>query len=336
MRDARAVRTKPGPLWVPLLLALTLLALPAVLLAPSVASSESIAATQQYADEWLAQPVDDETFRTFLDFFVYDHSVPFDAEVLDVEETEGIRNEHLAFQSTAGITVYARLFSAVASPVEGAPAVILLHGGGAGAKDGPGVALYAGLMARAGWAVLAIDLQHWGERSTDLLQSFREAEKHERLYNQPPVYLAWTTQTVKDVGRSYDFLVEERGVDPARVVLVGSSRGALVGTVAGGADRRLAGVALLVGGHFDALETGHLAAACPANYIGRISPRPLLMINGNRDTDLIRETSVLPVQRLAGSPSQFLWTDTGHGATPLTEEAQTTLLTWLREAIPSR
>jgi dienelactone hydrolase len=80
------------------------------------------------------------------------------------------------------------------------------------------------------------------------------------------------TQTVRDVSRGYDFLVNERGVDASRMALVGFSRGAQPAMIAGGVERWLAAVALLHGGHFDFYETGHLAAACPANDIGRIGP----------------------------------------------------------------
>lgn len=38
----------------------------------------SAVARQQLADEWLAKPVDDKTFKTYLDFFTYDRRVPFD------------------------------------------------------------------------------------------------------------------------------------------------------------------------------------------------------------------------------------------------------------------
>ena len=125
-------------------------------------------------------------------------------------------------------------------------------------------------------------------------------------------------------------MLEQRDGDPKRIGLIGISRGAIVATIAGGADRRLAEVALLYGGHFDAGERGHLPAACPANYIGRISPRPLLMINGTRDTIMIKEPSVEPLQRLAKEPRTILWSETGHQA--LTEEHRSSLLRWLQES----
>jgi len=292
----------------------------------------ALSAEKQFADQWLAKPVDDRTFQTYLGFFAYDRRLPLDLRVLDTQEREGILKEHLSFQSTPGVGVFANLHRpVVATPAQKSPGVILLHGGGPQGKDGPPVKLLAQLLTRAGWSVLAIDMHYFGERSSDLLKTYTEQEKHERLYNQPSAYLTWVTQTVKDVGRSFDLLVELRNADPKRVVLIGLSRGAIMGAVVGGADRRLAAVVLLYGGHFDALENGHLPAACPANYIGRISPRPLLMINGLHDTDMIRETSVAPLARLARQPKRMVWAEGGHQLP--TEEHRAAMLQWLRENV---
>ncbi len=233
-------------------------------------------------DQWLAQPVDDRTFRTYLDFFIYDRQVPFDLKVAKVEEDQGIRRERLSFQSTLGQRVTAIFFHASAPTGVKPPGLVLLHGGGSLGKDGPNVLRLGELFSRAGWSVMSIDLQFFGERSAQLLTSFSEQEKHDKLYNQPSTYLAWVTQTVKDVSRAIDFMVEQRGVDARRTGLAGLSRGAMLGTIAAGVDRRISPVALLFGGHFDALETSHLPAACPANYVGRIAPRSLLMVNGTR------------------------------------------------------
>jgi dipeptidyl aminopeptidase/acylaminoacyl peptidase len=283
------------------------------------------------ADAWLAKPVDDQTFQAYLEFFAYDKKLPFDLRVMDTEEKDGVKREHLSFQSTRGVRVSAHLYRTAAPSSRQWPTVILLHGGGPAGKDNPNVQLLSPLIARAGLNVLAIDMQNFGERSSDLLTTFTEQEKHDRLYNQPPVYLAWVTQTVKDVSRAFDFLVEQRSADARRIALIGISRGAILAAIAGAADRRLAAVALLYGGHFDALERGHLPAACPANYIGRISPRPLLMINGTRDTDMIKETSVEPLQRLAKQPKLILWAETGHQLP--TEEHRSSLLRWLQESL---
>jgi len=280
-------------------------------------------------DQWLTNPVAARTFATFLDFFSYDRDVPFDAQVHGVDESEGLRTERITFQSTAGTEVTAILARPMALEEQGYPAVIYLHGGGPAGKDGPYNLRFSRLAAKAGFAVLSIDMLHFGERNTGLLETFSEAEKHERMYNVESTYLDWVVQTVKDVGRAYDYLVEERGADPARVGVMGFSRGAQATIISGGADSRLAAVIVLFGGHFDGKEDGHLAPACPANYIGHIGPRPLLMVNAENDADFLKETSVLPMQRLAREPKYSHWTPGGHGF--FDEAAEAFLVAWLRE-----
>jgi len=288
-----------------------------------------LVAKEQAACKWLEKSVDDQTFKTYLDFFTYDQHLPFKLQSIEVKEHEGIRKEHLSFQSTPEERVFANLYSVAGQSLKKGPALILLHGGSPQGKDSPYNDNTAELLARGGWIVLAIDLQYFGERSTNLLTKFTEKEKHERLYNKPSIYLTWMIQNVKDISRSFDFLVDHVGVAPKRIGLIGISRGAVVAPIAGGAEHRLAAIVLLYGGHFDALERDHLPAACPANYIGRISPRPLLMINGTRDADFIKETSVSPLYMLAKQPKKIIWVEGGHGS--ITEDARATMLLWLQE-----
>lgn len=297
-------------------LACVLLALPAA--AQSVAPE---------GDQWLKRPVDDRTYRGYLDFFKYDPKLPFELQVTKTEEERGVRREYFSFQSTPGVRVPAVLSQQAGAAPGPRPAIIFLHGGTVAGKEG--TLRTAELLARAGWSVLSIDLPYFGERQTDLLTSFSEEEKHEKLYNQPSVYLSWITQIAKDVSRSFDVLVAERGADPKRTALWGSSRGAIVGSIVGAIERRFAAVALLFGAHYDALENNHLPAACPANYIGRIAPRPLLMVNATQDSDMIKDVAVEPLYKLARQPKQIIWTDGGHMF--MTEEDRAAVLQWLRE-----
>ena len=280
-------------------------------------------------DQWLTKPVDDRTFNTYLEFFTYDRQLPFDLKVAKVEDDQGLRRERVSFQSTPGVRVTGILFQGAAAAGTKPPGLILLHGGGALAKDSPGMVQSATLLSRAGWTVLSIDLQYFGERGTQLLTTYSEQEKHEKLYNASSVYLGWMTQSVKDIRRAIDLLVDQRGVDPRRTGIVGASRGAIVATIAGGVDRRLSPVLLLFAGHYDAGETNHLPAACPANYIARIAPRPVLMINGTQDSDMIKDRAVEPLFKLARQPKQIIWTDGGHMF--MTEEHRAAMIQWLRE-----
>ena len=279
--------------------------------------------------EWLKKPVDDSTFKAYLDFFGYDRNLPFETQSIETKEHEGIRKERLSFISTPGERVYALLYSAVKPSSGKDPFLIFIHGGSALGKDNPRYNVMAGTYVRAGWRVFSIDLKHYGERRTDLFKVFSEKEKHEKLYNNPSAYLTWMIQNVKDVKRSVDFLIEEKNADLERIGLIGRSRGAVVGTIAAGVEVRLSPIVLFYGGHFDLLEREHKGPACPANYIGRISPRPLLMINGTRDADFIKETSVDPMYNLAKQPKKIIWVEGGHGV--MTDKAQSEMLDWLRE-----
>lgn len=287
------------------------------------------AAAQKPADQWLGKPVDEKTFRTYLDFFAYDRQLPFDTRVTKVENDEGLRREWLSFESTRGTRVTAIFTEQPGAAGGRKPAIIVLHGGAPRGKET--TARTSALLARAGWSVLAIDMPHFGERASGLLTTFSEQEKHERLYNEPSTYLSWITQLTKDVRRSYDLLVAERSADPKRVALLGHSRGAIAASVAGGVENRFAAVVLLFAGHFDALESGHLPAACPANYVGRIAPRPLLMVNATQDSDMIRDRAVEPLFKVAKQPKQILWTDGGHSF--MTEEHRAAVIQWLREKV---
>lgn len=294
---------------------------------PALAGSLDAQIEPAPPDEWLKRPVDDRTFQRYLDFFTYDTGLPFELRVTRTEEEEGLKREYFSFQSTAGVRVTAVLSQQAGAGTGLRPAIIFLHGGGARGKEG--TLPMAGLFARAGWSVLSIDMLYFGERHAGFFTTFSEQEKHHKLYNQPSLYLSWIMQVVKDVSRSFDLLVAERGIDPKRMALLGSSRGAIAGSIAGGIEGRFAAVALLFGAHYDALENNHLPAACPANYIGRIAPRPLLMVNATQDSDMIREAAVEPLFKLAKQPKQIIWTAGGHMF--MTEENRASVIQWLRE-----
>lgn len=323
-RDPIRTRRPGGP---PLAVA-ALVAL-AALLAP--AASSPACAQGWPSDRWLEEPVDEETFDAYRAFFTYDRELPFDRKVVGREEQDGVVRERFSYVSTPGERVPALLFHPTAPGWERRPAAVLLHGGIGEGKDARVTTVLAEDLVRGGFNVLAFDLKYFGERATDRLTSYSEEEKHDRLYDRPALYLSWVVQTVKDAGRARDLLVEELGAEPERVALVGFSRGGQVGLIAGGADDRFRAVAILYGGHFDRLEDTHLAPACPANFIGRISPRPLLLVNGRFDQDYDRERSVEPLHRLAREPVEIRWLETGH-AMPAPEERRA-VASWLRERV---
>lgn len=300
---------------------------PAVLALVLNAFAGSLAA-QKGEDEWLRRPVDDRTLQSFRTFFLYDTRLPFETRIDSVTQASGIRYEHLSYVSTPGQRVPARFYRLI-DGAGGDRSIVLLHGGNASAQNSAGIRVTAEHLVRAGFNVLTFDLLHFGGRQTELLTTYDESDRV-RLYNEPSTYLAWMTQNVKDVGRAYDFLVKEREANASRVALVGLSRGAVAASVAGGADRRFAAIALVVGGHHAVYETGHLPAACPANWIGRIAPRPLLMMNVENDGVFDREQSVLPLYQRAREPKKIAWSPGGH-AVP--RDSLSVLSRWLTDVL---
>ncbi|MDJ0835213.1 MAG: hypothetical protein QNK37_01780 [Acidobacteriota bacterium] len=139
---------------------------------------------------------------------------------------------------------------------------------------------------------------------------------------------------------SLDFLLQQPGVDPTRVELVGVSLGSFLATVGGALDQRFSRVWCIHGG---ADYTKMLNAALeknippgfvrrpvagfgnllvnrldPKHYVGRISPREVVMVNAAADDRIPRAATDLLHAR-ALEPKQVIWLDTKH-VSPRREE----------------
>ncbi|MBT3427308.1 MAG: hypothetical protein HOL98_02040 [Gammaproteobacteria bacterium] len=281
------------------------------------------------SDQWLESPVSDEVFQNYLGFFTYESDLDFNLKVRERSHEEGIYKERITFQSTSDIAVTADYYRLNSLESIARPHVIVVHGGSASGKDGMYNRVVKGLI-RHGVNVLAIDLLHFGERKTGLLTTFKNDDKANNLYNRKSLYLEWVIQTVKDVGRSYDLLTRHYKANPTKIGYLGISRGAELGFIITGVEKRFDAVALAISGHFDRLERGHLAAACPANYVGRISPTPTFLINGRFDSDYDAEKSVKPLQKHFGESTEIHWMDTGHNLPP--DEASK-IFQWLSKTL---
>jgi dienelactone hydrolase len=136
---------------------------------------------------------------------------------------------------------------------------------------------------------------------------------------------------VAQVGLQVDYLLSRRDVARDRIFLVGSSFGAPAVIIAGGVDTRPAAVIALYGGgdiaslvsHVlrlgggNAISPGQAAVAGhglallllplePTRYAARISPRPVLMVNGASDS-LIPRSNVNALYEAARPPKDILW-----------------------------
>ncbi|MBI4409860.1 MAG: prolyl oligopeptidase family serine peptidase [Gemmatimonadetes bacterium] len=129
-----------------------------------------------------------------------------------------------------------------------------------------------------------------------------------------------------------DYLATRPEVDANRIALVGASFGGFFAPVAAAADPRFGNVALIyTGAGLHLLVEQNLKADVPpaarqlgaelavlpiqrlepARYVGRIAPRPLLLVNGLFDDRITRESAEALLDA-ARPPKEIVWLPTGH------------------------
>lgn len=128
-----------------------------------------------------------------------------------------------------------------------------------------------------------------------------------------------------------DYLVGRSDVDPARVIMVATSFAVPFATQTAALDDRFANVALIYGaGRMQDVLAANLtlrprflrgaaawlamrpfAGFAPERYIGRIAPRPLIMVNGIDDPQMPRK-AVEALYESAREPKDLIWLRTGH------------------------
>ena len=159
--------------------------------------------------------------------------------------------------------------------------------------------------------------------------------------------------TVAGILLARDYLETRADVDPARVVAGGGSLGTFVVVIAAAVDERFGAVVLLYGGGdvpriiennlawnsdlrkrlaVEALNPW-LGPLEPSHHVGRIAPRPLLMVNGTGDR-MFPRACVDALYQAAGEPKELIWLETPHRIIDQPEQmarALETAMTWLRE-----
>lgn len=229
----------------------------------------------------------------------------------------GLAYEALSLETEDGLRLAAWYVPSVApaAPAGAHPALILVHG--LGSHRGELLPLARDLALR-GYGLLLLDLRAHG-------QSEGRASTLGLL-------------EVRDVRAAVRFLQARPDVDPARLGIYGQSLGAAVAIMAAAelpplkavvADSGFASVDWLVRHQFQAFSRlpsslGPLVAAlggwqagvdpaqvAPVERIGRISPRPVLLIHGELDETFSVENARL-LKQAAGEPSE-LWILPGVG-----------------------
>ncbi len=285
------------------------------------------------AQEQALAPPDWETLRAVYD---YDPSAPLEVQHGESSDAGAFTAEQFSFLGADGERVPALLLRPKNVPRP--PVVLFLHGLG-GDKDQARLA--AMLLAPRGIAVMAIDARLHGDRAVE------GPGIGAQLAAEPTAL----QRTVVDNRRAIDYIHTRDDLDAERVALVGASMGAILGSITAAVDRRIDAAALLVGGAgwaqilatsehpaAEALreagfaDPGRLAAIEPANFVGHISPRPVLMVNGEQDR-IIPPSAARALHAAANEPKTIIWYEGGHVDFPPDVLAQ--FAQWIEDRLAS-
>lgn len=183
------------------------------------------------------------------------------------------------------------------------PAVLLLHGFSSN-KERMTQSVGRALQGR-GVASLALDLPFHGER---------DGGRDEIPYRNPLALVAAWTTAVREARAAIEWLAAQEEVDPERIGVVGYSLGGFLALMTAAEEPSLRVVTLAAAGDLPD-STPYLAlvrrAVDPLRAVRKLRGRPLLLVNGRRDTT----TRPAQAERLFASaeePKELRWYEGGH------------------------
>ena len=188
-----------------------------------------------------------------------------------------------------------------------APAVLLLHGFSS-SKERMVQSVGRALQQR-GVASLALDLPFHGER---------DGGRDAIPYRNPLALVAAWTAAVREARAAIDWLGAQTEVDAGRIGAIGYSLGGFLTLMTASEEPRVRAVTLAAAG--DLPDTTPYAALVrravdPLRAVRKLDGRPLLLVNGRRDTT----TRPAQAERLfayANEPKELRWYDGGHWPPP--------------------
>ena len=210
-------------------------------------------------------------------------------------------------------------------PEEHPAGVVFMHGGGGHASD---FLPDARVLARRGAVALTIDSPF--VRSAD--EKIRKGTAE-----LVPTYRTMV-QNVQDVLRGLDILVDEYGVDPKRLALVGYSKGAQPAALAAALDPRVQALVLMAGfAHPSALpidrrEQELFGRIDTVDYVDNLAPTHLLLQGAEFDS-IIPHSEMEQLAEAASEPKEIRWYDADHDLGP---QAELERREWLVEELGLR
>lgn len=266
-------------------------------------------------------------------YYAYDRSLPLNPVIKPLDTNASRARFHITYDSIHDqpVTTILALPKRFAPPY---PVVILVHGLG-GHKDSDYIRLCSEALTGQGYATLAVDSQYRGDRA----RPGRNFELH------PDSFLTRDAivQTVVDLRRAVDYLQTRPDIEKTKIGYLGFSMGGILGGILGGVEERIACFALIVPGgglvnlakkidqypllkaHWPVAVTPEVIQRVeaiaevidPVYYVGRILPRPLLIVVAKHDEVIPAESSAVLVEAShAKAPEQVKYWDTGHAVNP--------------------
>lgn len=257
-----------------------------------------------------------EAFKTrdYVPYFQHRRSDLASVSETVLDETAGYSVVHVALRSELGIEVEGHVRAPI-SRSRSHPALVILGG----VRTGRRTVEYLG--DTGDWLVLALDYPYRGKKSG--------LSRSEFLAALPAMRRA-VLDTVPAGMLALDYLWRRGDVDRDRIVLAGGSFGALFAPALAAADERVSAVAIFFGaGDLGALIDANLELARPLKpvatwvgsvmvspleplkYVGRISPRPVFMLNGT-DDPAMPEGCSRALHEAAREPKTVRWLPLGH------------------------
>lgn len=242
---------------------------------------------------------------TLLAAYDYDNNVPPEVSEEPVEH-EAYTRINLSFAGGSGKPVTGVFMR----PKEGEkfPCVLALHG----LTQSKEIAVkdFGERLVENGVAVLALDAPRHGQDRKATQQSYWRAK----------VIRVAIHDGVLNYRSALDYLATRPDVDQDRIGLIGLSMGAMTGAILGGVEGRIKAFALCVGGDpfvpiarvvSASMGREEYFAVSPSLYIGHISPRPVLMINGRKDPIVVAPAALL-LHEAAQMPKEVVWYNGDH------------------------
>jgi len=189
------------------------------------------------------------------------------------------------------------------------PGIVMLPGGGV-TKEG--FTKRSLELANLGYAVLVIDQRGLGEtggpypsmeEDYQIFASGKESIQHLSVY---------------DALAAFDVLRDIKNIDDKNIAIAGESMGGRYAIIATALDERLKGVITISSSGFHIKEdsqpyTPYLLSIDPDKYISKISPRPVLMLQGDNDS-VVKLEDARYTFNLAKEPKRFFIAEgCGHG-----------------------